>query len=332
MVEVTDVNTTLVLGASGFLGRHVREALVRNQQRVIGVSRRPDDIDSPALDVTDPRARDARHWRRLLKADLPQGAIVTSVVNLVTKKSGDSAAVEHVNVCAVRAMAAIKEAVAELGDVPWTLHVGSVSEYRRGGKAGAYAAAKRAARAACIESGIDAVLTVGPVTGRIVRTPHSQALRNALRFLPRLRSNVRIGVTSIGEAAEAIAVLAQDGSLLTGGAASGRAFQLALAGHDLSWGRYLDLPDRPEHWFPWEPAVWRLLAGLEGNGRPWVDRLGSMARIAMDPASSHYRLTANRAELTAALPAGAGRRLNTDWHVVWCDRGAGPYLLKHRDQ
>jgi hypothetical protein len=318
---------------SGFLGRHVREALVRNHQRVIGVARHPpDEVDCLALDVTDSRALETRYWRDVLGAELRAGASVSAIVNLATKKSGEYADVERVNVGAVHAMAAIRDAVAEFGIAPWTLHVGSVSEFRRGGKASAYAAAKRAARAACSESEIDAVLTIGPITGRAIRTPHSRALRNALRFLPRLRSSVRIGVTPIAEAAEAIAVLAQHGSILTAGATAERPFQLALAGHDLSWGSYLELPDRPGRWFPWEPALWRLLARIEGANRPWADRLGSIARIALDPASSHYQLTADHRGLTAALLAGAGEQLHADWHVTWRDRGAGPYLIRHRNR
>ena len=312
----------------------MRDALARNRRRIIGVARHPpDEVDFLALDVADSRAQETRYWRDVLGAELPPGVSVTSIVNLATKKTGDRAEVERVNVCAVRAMAAIRDAAAQFGGVPWTLHVGSVSEYRTGGKASAYAAAKRAARAACSECEIDAVLTVGPVTGRARRTPHSQALRNALRLFPRLRSGVRIGVTPIAEAAEAIAVLAEHGSVLTGGAAdAARPFQLALAGRDLSWGSYLELPDRPGRWFPWEPALWRLLARLEGTKRPWADRLGSIARIALDPASSHYELTTDHRGLTAALLGGAGERLHADWHVVWRDRGAGPYLIKHRGQ
>jgi nucleoside-diphosphate-sugar epimerase len=310
----------IVLGATGYLGRHLRDALAASGMRVVGISRSAGaDVGELAIDVTRPAAAEPSFWSDTLTGEFAPGPV--AIINLVACKYGDRALVERVNVAAVLAMAAARSALASRGVGALTLHLGSVSEYRKGGKSGPYAAGKRAARAACQDAGIDLILTLGPVTGRATRTPASQSLRRMLRVLPRLRSSVRVGITPVAEAAAAVAALARHGASLTN-ESRGRPRDLVLAGTAMSWGEYLGLPDRRAAWSVWEPLVWRVLTRLEGGDQAWSDRLGSLARIALHPGASHYEHVIPPA---VAQDAAAARSLGNDWRIV--PGAAGDYLI-----
>lgn len=323
--------TTLILGGSSFLAQHIARALEQDGQRVVATARQASGpYEIRGVDVLDANALDHRWWEGRLAPVLDRDAPVVGIVNLITRKSGDQSLIDDVNVRAVEAMGAARRALSSQGRAPLTLHMGSVGEYRQSEKASGYVSGKRAARAASARWGsVDLILTLGPVTGRTRRTRTSESLRRALRMLPQLRSSVSIGVSPATEVGDAVAALMRHGRRLVD-EFSRRPIELVLAGRAISWGRYLDLPDRERGWGGYEPWLWRPLAALEGARSQWIDRVGSMARIAhsgTSPGADHYWLTANRGTILEHLSTQGGIALG-DWRVVACDFGAGQYLIK----
>src|SRR5437588_1095394 len=113
MYQLGERGAVLLLGSSSFLGRHVARALVAGGQRPLPACRRAAGAEEiHEADVLAPHTRDPDWWRDRVSAALGGGTRIAGVVNLVTRKAGDRAAIEEVNVRAVEAMTAARRGLA----------------------------------------------------------------------------------------------------------------------------------------------------------------------------------------------------------------------------
>ena len=296
------MGTIAVLGATSRLAVPLRSALERRSQEVLLVGRRrvAERWVGP-VDVTEPRWARPEPWQVLLAGCGVPPAAVAGVVNLVTRKSGSRRAVVASNVGGVRAMLGLRDAVAACGEAPFTVHVGSVSEYQERHRS-AYAVGKQAARQAARDGAVDLIVTLGVVLDPTA-APVPTSVRLVLGRLPWLAATVQVPVTSVDTAAHVLAALVTSGRAALG-ARERRPLEARVAGQDQPLAALAGTPWPVPAPSRGERVLLRLLANLRWPRSGWPGRLLRFARIALPldgpGRASHYQL----ASATQLDPSG----------------------------
>jgi nucleoside-diphosphate-sugar epimerase len=272
----------VVLGATGRLGPAVVAALASPGRRVIRAGR--SDTEIAGFDALDASWQQPDRWRAALHAVGCAPSDVTAVVNLV------AADAEAVGTGAVRATAAL----AGLAGTPASIHIGSVSEFRRG-RPSAYAAGKIAARTAARTSQLGVVLTLG-VVPRPVGDPHDALVRWFATRIPAMAA-LPIDVSTPDEVGAAVVRVVE---FDWAGLGCGRPAEVTLAGTTRMLGEVVGAAPSP-HWY--SGLLVRALARLpRTRGVRWA-RIVSLARQATGSSPSHYL---NRPPLDAGVAGTAG--------------------------
>jgi nucleoside-diphosphate-sugar epimerase len=305
-----------LIGGSGAVGDRMRSKLLGEGHDVILLSR----SSQWPVDVRDSRWWSSAAWQEYLPSNTISN--VSCIVNLATMKSGTARQVIADNVATVRATAGLRDACeSSRSRAVATMAIGSIAEWRVSRRASAYVVGKRAARLAAHRYGLGMIVTIGLVSGYERTDAMYGQLRSSLRWMPSLAHEVPCVVSDLGDICDALVSLLEHSVSISQEFGPGT-ISLALAGRQSSWADILKLTTS-SHKYRLPERLLGALGLLEGHRPPSVDRIGSLARLAISPLSTnHYSM------LVADEDARIEWPLDSSWAILRSHTPVGHLVVR----